>query len=661
MEFAKYVPTLPTIKSCDEFQLPQVTLEEVTAVKTGLENGKEEWKGRCWVCSSPLKSSPESDEETVLNVFEDLCTILNFTCVTSPDVNKEIKNTDICKNCSDSVRTCRNILRHVQRLQRKFKGIQNQLKKYIVQSYSIIERDGSCDQKDTKVCVKKTMVQCWSECRVDVAQLARVDEKFLEKGSNSCEKPRRRPGRPPKKRKVDNIDIKLELPLVTNDLDMKLLVGSTKENERFNEPDPELEEPDFFEENVTSEISYGTATDWTPEVDDDKLPRKSSSLVDDKKSLKQPFKCVKCGKVYRTQVFYNAHMENHPEELPFPCGQCGRRFSMKQRLAVHVRSSHGDSRTHSDKDRLKTIDNCPHCGLEFVSVEDTGSEPPNDKINSDIPNKVVPGIKRVYKTEKQKRNHIRACKENPVVKSKSSKDTRLPCDQLSSMLQRHVEFVHSTEKKFECDTCHVKFRRSHQLFYHQRRHTGELPYICEFCGKGFHVQEKLRLHIKIHSEKKTVPCPKCGKLFLCKQYVSNHISTFHNKSRKGRIYRRNPTKKRPEDIAKVQAEVITFSRNENSKKALVIRSSQEQHLENTTEIDLLVAGDEINSNKCVSQMINLGKVPIGIAENAVAVQETSILVEEKESAPDDLHTTLQEKPPEFIFDGNNYVLEYIVS
>ncbi|ORZ11260.1 hypothetical protein BCR41DRAFT_287476, partial [Lobosporangium transversale] len=60
-------------------------------------------------------------------------------------------------------------------------------------------------------------------------------------------------------------------------------------------------------------------------------------------------------------------------------------------------------------------------------------------------------------------------------------------------LTSHMK-THSSERPFQCGSCHLAFARRHDLERHVRLHTGEKPYTCEDCGCGFMRNDALHRH-----------------------------------------------------------------------------------------------------------------------------------------------------------------------
>lgn len=154
-------------------------------------------------------------------------------------------------------------------------------------------------------------------------------------------------------------------------------------------------------------------------------------------------------------------------EKPHECNACGRTFSRKHGLCVHVH-------THAGSKPYK----CPQCESAFASSS---------------------GLAR-------HRRCIRA-------------DAKLYVWSLCAKrfkgahgLRRHTR-VHADEKPFKCDICDKRFRESAYLKVHVRFRTGDKQYECKCCGKRFITSSCLGVHARTHTGEKAYSCTCCTKTF----------------------------------------------------------------------------------------------------------------------------------------------------
>ncbi|XP_008844909.1 zinc finger and SCAN domain-containing protein 5B [Nannospalax galili] len=138
------------------------------------------------------------------------------------------------------------------------------------------------------------------------------------------------------------------------------------------------------------------------------------------------FGCIVCGKRFSYKSQLIIHMRSHTGERPFQCGFCKKGFLQSSDLRVH-------QRTHTGEKPYK----CKFCDKVFAH---------------------------------------------------------------ESTLLGHNR-VHTKEKPFRCGDCHKRFSHKGNLNVHSRIHTNLRPYTCKECGSTFRQHGTFKRHLSIHLRK----------------------------------------------------------------------------------------------------------------------------------------------------------------
>uniref|UniRef100_UPI0037E97C89 uncharacterized protein n=1 Tax=Semicossyphus pulcher TaxID=241346 RepID=UPI0037E97C89 len=184
------------------------------------------------------------------------------------------------------------------------------------------------------------------------------------------------------------------------------------------------------------------------------------------------------------------HLQKHNEvlagEKPFSCSVCGRRYSNKNCLLVHMMR-------HSKGHRFS----CSHCEKSF---------PFKGELEAHL---------RIHTGEKPF-----SC---TVCGAKFSERSCSVCGKKlhKASLLRHMR-THTGEKPLSCSVCGKKFAVRGYLKRHSIIHTGEKPFSCSVCGKRFALNDHRKTHMIVHTGEKPYSCSVCDKRFTRPSSVKRH-------------------------------------------------------------------------------------------------------------------------------------------
>lgn len=316
------------------------------------------------------------------------------------------------------------------------------------------------------------------------------------------------------------------------------------------------------------------------------------------------FQCQLCFKNFTQQGSLQRHMAIHNNERPYHCEICNKSFRQKSHLTNHAKS-HIDQRMYKCTQCTKSFNRADHCKRHMLThatnrpiytcffcnkefkekylmkshikkklcfQESTRTR--RRRGSQDPPRERVKREKFLFQCEHCYKNFHRSTREF------SNKYLEKYCKQCCPLTEpekftffeeevflcivcngppftklktynRHMA-LHSEDRKFECEICHLRFQKKYLLRYHLNVHNNVKDYQCQLCGLQFETMIKLRDHYCHHVESaeylatimKIYQCHHCHKLFVRRTNCVKHVRSHMNLPRRPKGPR--PKSDRPE-------------------------------------------------------------------------------------------------------------------
>lgn len=199
------------------------------------------------------------------------------------------------------------------------------------------------------------------------------------------------------------------------------------------------------------------------------------------------FLCSKCGKTFHNSGCLRQHLLSHRDIAQFKCGFCNKTYKSRQSLKEHFRVA------HSSNSKLFV---CVTCGKRFTAKSTLVM---HMKSHTGVKQFACPSCPKAYTRAIYLREHsiVHTGQQRPKPFKCSNKDCERSFATKHSLLV-HFAHTHTTERQHKCTTCFKGFATASGLKMHMESHaTVELH--CNICGKKLSNKRVLQKHIKTHN------------------------------------------------------------------------------------------------------------------------------------------------------------------
>ena len=236
------------------------------------------------------------------------------------------------------------------------------------------------------------------------------------------------------------------------------------------------------------------------------------------------FSCSVCGKWFREKAAMQLHEVRHTDAKPHQCSLCGLKYSDKASMEKHI------FRVHEGHAPVKFT--CSDCGKMFLKKHEfrehcemhINGKPKCDTCGKEFEWKSALSKHKMIHLTPQERKNV-------LAKDKSSglKQCKI-CDKMVVNMKRHMQ-GHNDERNFHCNECGKSYIDKKSLNNHRAIiHEGKVDnFFCKICNKSFTRRTGLAAHMLLHTGKgRLFNCKYCNSSYKEKRNLVNHLERNHH-------------------------------------------------------------------------------------------------------------------------------------